>query len=382
MLIQFFSQLRLMILARSLIFFTALTPVFALAGGSDVGGGGVLRLPHASIDQVKESAARSRQILKLWLHGQEAWSSTHPDDITPAYSKLFRGPRSIYDVLDNLKIEFRLNKACYDKEGSKHDGSIYTSLGTPDSICLSGARMALALRTDNYDYGTIALILHEVSHLLGTTEVEARKIQADIIQSIRSWDLRNHSWVPNFDADSGNFEFESKLVAKEMNDSIKIHDPDLSTNLTRVWIVFDRIFDFKNRGFSRTDSALMSPLTPVNVDRAFSLEARLFNLRLAACDQSRWPDCTVRYASLFSGAPTVTAVVFFGELGDFKRAQKGLPYLPGWPTHGQFINETIPFIDNVEALRAEYNNIMTEYKILAAEAHRLFNEPVIEMIEK
>lgn len=114
-----------------------------------------------------------------WLHGAENKYRRSQDPKNDPYVKLFAGPKTIYDILKTTPVELRFKEPCYDVSGQAKDGSIYAYKS--GAICLSPFLMAPKLGETNVKEQTLALVLHEMSHLLGTTEDEAIRIQNDIL---------------------------------------------------------------------------------------------------------------------------------------------------------------------------------------------------------
>jgi hypothetical protein len=79
-------------------------------------------------------------------------------------------------ILDNIKIELRMEQPCYNADGAPKDGSIFGTVMN-EAICLSAFYMASKLNENNVREEALALLVHEISHFFGTTEEEAVEIQ-------------------------------------------------------------------------------------------------------------------------------------------------------------------------------------------------------------
>lgn len=91
------------------------------------------------------------------------------------FHPLFQTPPDLSMLLKNVTIELRMNAPCFDPNGQPMDGSVDPA--TPDRICLSPFSMAPKLSPVNVFQETMALIIHEVAHLLGADEARATEIQ-------------------------------------------------------------------------------------------------------------------------------------------------------------------------------------------------------------
>ncbi|MGZ3696391.1 MAG: hypothetical protein ACXVBL_19085, partial [Bdellovibrionota bacterium] len=165
-------------LITRLLFLSLAIPGLAFAadtGDYDGGGGGTLPADPVSTKDVaqfiqKEAKLNLRLFLKYSLWSQQSSHFKIP-------SKLFDGPRTIYDVMENTDIEVRVDRPCFDNRGKETDASIYAD--APGAICFSAFRVAPKLPEELMRKEVLALMLHEFSHLLGTTEKEAREYQAE-----------------------------------------------------------------------------------------------------------------------------------------------------------------------------------------------------------
>ena len=157
----------------------------AHAGGITGGGGGVTNpdpaQPQMVVDAVK---SEGKAILWSWLKSQQLkFLEAKPSDrATSPYRKLFAGYPTIFEVIEKNGIEFEMKRSCLDASGAQKDGSVHAR--TPGFICLSPFSMAPKLNHDNYRQETLALAVHELSHLLNTTEQEAVIIQKEALKAI------------------------------------------------------------------------------------------------------------------------------------------------------------------------------------------------------
>jgi hypothetical protein len=188
------------------LFYSAL----AFAGGISGGGGGTTNPSPSDPEQVAASVYHYGGNAVLgWLKGAEAnyRRMSNEERLASAYRKLFDGEKTIYQILAATKVELRFNAPCLDSAGAPWDGSMYSS--TPGAVCLSPFTMAPKLNDGNVGPETIALLIHEMSHLLGTNEDEAKEIQLHAL-----WDLQS--------ADLINLAVRPKLAAKALGEQIAL----------------------------------------------------------------------------------------------------------------------------------------------------------------
>lgn len=197
-------------------------------GGMDGGGGGTLPAQPASVFEIQEIAEESKSELLYLLNGYE-WREKYNQD-KPLYKKLFLGPVKAQQVLKEIRLEVRVDKPCYTSANKEVDASVY-GIKT-NTICLSAFRIAQKLDRAVAKREVIALLMHEISHFLGSTEEEAVEIQKDT-----SW------WILNTKLDSeingetirhgfDGFEFKLRKTLESVNQSnFTLADQQLSEAL-------------------------------------------------------------------------------------------------------------------------------------------------------
>lgn len=144
-------------------------------GGITSGGGGTLPANPISIAQVYDVINTSRQVLRLYINFQKQF----PLDISKSTSRFFTDKTNLLTVLEDVDLEVLRDKPCKDKSGVEVDASIYGS--RPGSICLSAFRVAPKLIKEIAHTEINALLLHELSHLLGASEDEAVALQESMV---------------------------------------------------------------------------------------------------------------------------------------------------------------------------------------------------------
>jgi hypothetical protein len=153
--------------------------------GAVSGGGGGTTNPEPSNPYWVTEAIRSYSgpIISMFLNHKESLFEdlTDEEKMTSVYAKLFRptSGKNIFEILKSTKIEVRMNETCYDANNEAWDGSIYAT--QPNAICISAFNLASKINSRYLASETLALLVHELSHLAGTTEEEAQEIQEDFI---------------------------------------------------------------------------------------------------------------------------------------------------------------------------------------------------------
>jgi len=147
-------------------------------GGISSGGGGTLPADPASTWQIEEIVKSAKRDLRLYFIG-EMRSFIKYDSSSPLDKKLYFGKYTILEALNKTDLEILEDKPCYDGTHKEVDGSIYGS--RPNTICISAFRIAPKVAKQLARNEVIALIAHELSHLVGATEAEAVELQRSLI---------------------------------------------------------------------------------------------------------------------------------------------------------------------------------------------------------
>lgn len=188
----------------SILLLLSIFSTTAQAGGISGGGGGTTS-PVPVAPAVIEKAIKDYggPMLLAWVKGAERSYRNTPTEKKRSHPfvKLFAGPVTIYDVIAQAKVELRYHTPCYDRDGLPRDGSVES--GVPGGVCLSPFTMAPKLGETTVNEETLALLLHELSHQLGTTEEEATAIQVAALASLHDTNLPSaaigahlaHSWI-------------------------------------------------------------------------------------------------------------------------------------------------------------------------------------------
>ncbi len=142
-------------------------------GGISSGGGGTLPANPISVFRVYEIVQDAKAALRMFYRLEN--QVTGDDPILYGLDKFVVGPRNLITLLEETEIEVLSNKPCKDKNGNEVDASIVAS--KPGAICLSAFRVAPKLIEERAHIEILALITHELTHILGSTEKEAVEIQ-------------------------------------------------------------------------------------------------------------------------------------------------------------------------------------------------------------
>ena len=151
-------------------------------GGADTGGGNLLGSTKATQAQVAIYIGQSKQVSTYILRRLEYILTYYSDsDLSISMNKkLFHGSKNIYQALAEAQFNVLNNGACIDTEGKEVDASAKDA----PSICFSLDRLANKLTTDSLQSEILAIVIHEVSHMVGTTEVEAITLQQAVKNSL------------------------------------------------------------------------------------------------------------------------------------------------------------------------------------------------------
>ena len=142
------------------------------AGGITAGGGGTLPAEPAGAEAVREIVQNAKRDLKLFVKYQQ-WGFKKGEDALE--DKLYGEATTLLDVLESTDMAIEMNEPCYDANKVPVDGSIYAS--KPNAICISAFTIGPKVVAERARIETLALILHELSHVMGTTEEEAISLQ-------------------------------------------------------------------------------------------------------------------------------------------------------------------------------------------------------------
>lgn len=191
------------------------TSLASANGGVSGGGGGTLPSNPVSTYFIEKVIQEAKRDLRLFIK-YELLRNDYANP-TALEKKLFGGTKNLWDVLEETNIELRETRPCYDSANNEVDGSIYSN--KKNHICISSFRIAPKLIKQNARIETLALILHELTHLLGADEKEATSYQQMAVQFFNetrektAWELasRQETEANNI---SQNLKRMSDIIAK------------------------------------------------------------------------------------------------------------------------------------------------------------------------
>jgi hypothetical protein len=155
----------------------------AVAGGVD-GGGGNTRPAHPVTEaEVRKVLEEGRPMIVFLMNSYSAGATGRNPRPLPV--KLFAGPVSLLDRLRAVNVSLATRGPCYDEGGNPVDGSANQRR---QSVCISLPRLMEKLNRENLRNQTLALVAHEYSHLVGTSEAEAEELQEYVLETLLNRD--------------------------------------------------------------------------------------------------------------------------------------------------------------------------------------------------
>ena len=145
-------------------------------GTSGGGGGGTVLPTRGTVADVIVAVTYSKPIVLAYFNALETNNYLHFNEILPGQVKLFQSLKDVFAVMESgLKIEVKRTGPCYDRDGYRTDASVVAQ--SPAKICISAKRIVRKVPKHEIAGQVAALLTHEISHLLGTTETEASALQ-------------------------------------------------------------------------------------------------------------------------------------------------------------------------------------------------------------
>jgi len=169
------------LMKKTLVILAMILSPPAFAGGVSDGGGGTTNPSPIDPDMIAYRVGEFGRIILTWAnHQEENFKNLTPSEQAASpYAKLFLGTTKFVDVIKSTGFELRMNGPCFDAQGAEKEGSVYAS--KPGYLCLSPFLMGPKLSELNFEAETTALMIHELSHVLGASEAEAVQIQRDAL---------------------------------------------------------------------------------------------------------------------------------------------------------------------------------------------------------
>lgn len=181
---------KILALALTLASLTA----FAHDGAGSGGGGFTSPANRMSVKEMGQLIGPARMHLLMYLNYHDQNRHMLPEE--------FKG---LFGDEDNKNfaymVKYRLvhvndTTPCYDQNGKERDGSIYRNDGK-QGVCISTFNLSQKIRSDAVQTQLVALMAHEYSHLLGTNETQANKIQKYVLNYMPKWSPNATSHVTN-----------------------------------------------------------------------------------------------------------------------------------------------------------------------------------------
>ncbi|MGE0631657.1 MAG: hypothetical protein AB7O96_04575 [Pseudobdellovibrionaceae bacterium] len=145
----------------------------AREGGISAGGGGLQESDRLSVQEVSSLIRDSRWSLLMYFN----YASFMADSQTrPHQTKIYSGPVNIIQMLSTVEIEIKQSTPCIDGLGNK----LTAEATLPNHVCISASELSAQLIPETAQKEVIALLAHELSHLLGMNEAEAKALQKEV----------------------------------------------------------------------------------------------------------------------------------------------------------------------------------------------------------
>lgn len=158
-------------------------------GVSDGGGDSIGASPVTPVD-LAAVALGANTWLFPWLYKQQSlfFQQDAQAQVSSPFRKMFAdSSKDIFHILKTSSVELRDTQPCFDRHGQPKDGSIYGKWA--QQICLSTYLLSQKTNSNNFAAEVVALMVHEYSHFLGTSEEEAVAIQTAALKDFNSYSL-------------------------------------------------------------------------------------------------------------------------------------------------------------------------------------------------
>ncbi|MGZ6287119.1 MAG: hypothetical protein ACXWQO_02955 [Bdellovibrionota bacterium] len=208
----------------------------AFAGGVSGGGGNSKPLHPVTPEQVKLMIETANRYVIGHLNFLE--NNRNKPELWKGHEKL---PAKLFDYADQvtdwalrLPITIKEDGPCLDLDGNEMDGS---AAWAPAAICISVPRLVAKLSRESLRSEVVALVLHEYSHLVETTEEEADFLQTNAIEYF-------------FRADFNQFENDIREASNSFYDLRKFADsadtlaPESPELWNELYLKLDRLLNY------------------------------------------------------------------------------------------------------------------------------------------
>lgn len=155
----------------------------AFAGGVDGGGGNTRPGRPITEADVREVLIKGRSMVIFLMNSYSQHATGKSPEPLPV--KLFAGPVSMLERLRSVNVTLASKGPCFDDKGNAVDGSASQAKQT---VCISLPRLLEKLNRESLRNQTLALVAHEYSHLVGTSEAEAEQLQDYVLETLLNRD--------------------------------------------------------------------------------------------------------------------------------------------------------------------------------------------------
>lgn len=160
------------------------------AGGVS-GGGGNLISPTAPSERqdprdIKNIILDSHHLLHNFIDSKysQYTKGSMDDDSHRLYSFLFADQEdNLNDALEEIRVDIKLDKPCFDKNGKVFDGSIFND--TKHSICISAFTIAQKCHKNEVPKQATALVFHEYTEAMGLSDEDAITLQKQFLDELK-----------------------------------------------------------------------------------------------------------------------------------------------------------------------------------------------------
>lgn len=182
---------RLFLKTITIIGLMSLTSFAKIDGGISGGGGYVINPIRPSYPQstevIEDMIKESKTFVVQYI--QQKKNQFHADQMggheKRLYDQLLNSPQKNIDhVLANYKVHVEDEDPCYTSDRVPVDGSIFSE--KPNSICISAHTFAEKVHASTVHIQAAALILHEMSEVVGLSDDDAIRLQKIALNEMKT----------------------------------------------------------------------------------------------------------------------------------------------------------------------------------------------------
>jgi len=332
----------------------------ARIGGTTGGGGNISAEKQLSSSQIEEAVLYSKAVVLTWANGVvdeylNTQQGAYCDTLCQKRIQLLKTKPNIFSAINQVQIKLQQNDSCHDQDGQHKDGSVDTS--KPNSICISISHLKNKLTTSNYKAQTAALVLHEITHLTGSTESDAVSYQNDLLEKLK---------IQSFD-DVLSSIYKNIKSFREISDSLN----------QSVALILDQGFDGQCKTFNELSETVhtfgkfnlqsrsnLSFISPSFMGSFWSSYVKLAVLSDYICSQDQWTHdqeektlAQERYQYIFSSNDAIPTHKIMPAYKD--RADGGI-YANKVSSKTSVYNEIYEIKTHLDQAQADYENLYIE----------------------